>query len=303
MGALSDYLTQTRRLLYDASGQQFYNDTDLTAYVNEARGDVASQGQCVRYLTPYSNGLSSLNLGAGGAGYTTATVVIPAPDQTGVQATGTATLGAGAVTALTLTNPGSGYSFIPKITIAGDGAGATATASLLWTNQAILNQEVYPFTAIQFVGTLGANMKSVLGVKGASIVWTTWRYTMRRWSFSKYQALLRRYTTNFPSNPTESAQYSQGDNGSLMIYPVPDQNYPMEWDCICLPIDLVDNNSAEVIPYPWTIAVKYHAAYLALSGSQRNQDADRFEGIYMKKLAQARGTSMPGAVSNWYGRG
>ncbi len=46
---LADYLAATRRLLHDASGQ-FWSDTELTAYINEARVRVVRDTGCYRRL-------------------------------------------------------------------------------------------------------------------------------------------------------------------------------------------------------------------------------------------------------------
>lgn len=46
---LNTYITQVQRLLHDPSAQ-FWSITDLTAYINEARGQLAGEGQCVRNL-------------------------------------------------------------------------------------------------------------------------------------------------------------------------------------------------------------------------------------------------------------
>lgn len=53
--ALLNYLSQVTRLLHDPANQ-FYNTADLTAYINEARGQIAGEGQCVRVLPPSGNG-------------------------------------------------------------------------------------------------------------------------------------------------------------------------------------------------------------------------------------------------------
>lgn len=54
MTTLSDYLTQTRRLLQNPSAQvALYNDTDLTDYVNTARTQVAAEGECLRALVSF----------------------------------------------------------------------------------------------------------------------------------------------------------------------------------------------------------------------------------------------------------
>lgn len=46
---LNQYLQQTQLLLNDTA-QQEYNTTDLTAYINTARGQIAASTQCVRFL-------------------------------------------------------------------------------------------------------------------------------------------------------------------------------------------------------------------------------------------------------------
>jgi hypothetical protein len=78
-----------------------------------------------------SKGVASVNVTAGGTGYTTPpTVTFAAPSGGGTTATGTATVSGGVVTGITITNPGSGYTAPPSITLGGPGTGATATATL-----------------------------------------------------------------------------------------------------------------------------------------------------------------------------
>src|ERR1700686_2682462 len=48
---LSDYLAATRRKLHDASGQ-FWSDTELQSYINEARVRVVRDTGCYRKLQP-----------------------------------------------------------------------------------------------------------------------------------------------------------------------------------------------------------------------------------------------------------
>lgn len=70
--------------------------------------------------------VTNASVGAGGSGYTTATVAFSGGGGTG--AAGTAVLTGDVVTSITVTAPGSGYTGVPAITITGDGTGATATA-------------------------------------------------------------------------------------------------------------------------------------------------------------------------------
>lgn len=86
-----------------------------------------SDGTSVPTVTP-ATGVQSINLRAGGTGYTTApTVALTGGGGTG--ATATATVSGGSVTGITVTNPGSGYTSAPTVAFTGGGgSGATAAA-------------------------------------------------------------------------------------------------------------------------------------------------------------------------------
>jgi hypothetical protein len=78
-------------------------------------------------------GVASVSVSAGGSGYAsgTTTVTFSDPeDASGVTATGVATVVDGEVTEILVTDPGTGYTAAPSVTVAGDGTGATATATL-----------------------------------------------------------------------------------------------------------------------------------------------------------------------------
>lgn len=48
---LTQYITQTRRLVKDTNGL-FYSDSELTDYINLARSQIASMSGCIRILVP-----------------------------------------------------------------------------------------------------------------------------------------------------------------------------------------------------------------------------------------------------------
>lgn len=75
--------------------------------------------------------LASLDLSAGGTGYSVATLVIGPPLPGGVQATGTASIDdTGAVSDPTLVVAGSRYLQPPPVSVIGDGSGAVVLAVL-----------------------------------------------------------------------------------------------------------------------------------------------------------------------------
>lgn len=114
------------------------------------------------------------------------------------------------------------------------------------------------------------------------------------------------------SAPTEWSQYGQGaapktglqaQGGSIYVDPVPDSAYTFQLDCVCYPIDLVDDTTAEAIPYLWTDAVAYFAAYLALLSAQsqaRQADANRMFERYTEFVNRARRFSTPSVLNTSY---
>lgn len=82
-----------------------------------ARTDTTNQRNAVANGT---GTIASIPITSGGTGYTTATVVIPAPTTSGgVQATATATVAGGIITLITVVNPGTGYDSVPVVTVTG----------------------------------------------------------------------------------------------------------------------------------------------------------------------------------------
>jgi hypothetical protein len=112
--------------------------------------------------------------------------------------------------------------------------------------------------------------------------------------------------------PTDWAQYGQGSSGqstgssasgSFFLTPLPDQIYTLTCDCVCYPIALVNDATVEAIPYLWTDAVPYFAAYLALLSAQTNArraDAEAYFGYYTTFLNRARQFSNPSVLRGNY---
>ncbi len=85
-------------------------------------------------------------------------------------------------------------------------------------------------------------------------------------------------------------------SGSFYLDPPPDLVYTLNCDCVCYPIALAADIDVEAIPYLFTDAVPYFAAYLALLSSQtsaRQADAERLFGYYQTFVKRARQASNP----------
>ena len=308
MPSLNQYLQRTRRFLHDQK-QELLNEQDLIDYVNQARRETAMRAQAIRIMPLISGGIRSITVAAGGTGYTAPTVSITPPDSpsgqlpypNGAQATATATVIGGVIISISVNYGGAGY-FQPVVTITdATGTGATATATTTLNNTLNLGQEVYPFSAIDLSAFPG--VESVYMVRGVSIIYANYRYSLPMYSFTDYQALFRKYVASqYLYVPTIGAQFGQGVAGSLYMYPPPSQTYQLEWDCQCIPQDLLDDESVEALPEPWTNAVPYYAAKLAMIELQNWNSARAFDAQYSERVTRLGAYTRPGRAINPYGR-
>ena len=141
------------------------------------------------------------------------------------------------------------------------------------------------------IGTSGYNFSSVTfinpGISGVGAIQNLYvsignnPIELRPWPW------FLQYYSRFANTgvPTVASQQGQGALGTIVLYPTPDAIYNIEVDSVCFPINLVDDTTPEAIPYPWTDAVPFYAAWLAFMSLQRQADADRMFSRY-KELAQ-----------------
>ena len=93
--------------------------------------------------------------------------------------------------------------------------------------------------------------------------------------------------------PDTYSQYGQGAAGTLFVN-MPDQSYTLNLDTACYPVSLADDTTAEAIPYLWTDAVPYYAAYLALmSMPGQDQRAQQMFQLYSLFVTRARRAATP----------
>lgn len=317
-GPLFTYMQDTYRLLGRDETQSEWNPDDIIAWINIARGEVAAQGQCIRRESPISGSVLSINVTAAGSGYTNPTATISAPDApsgflpypAGAQATAVAQQIGGGISNISVSFGGSGY-FQPTVTISDPtGAGATATATITPIQQTTFNQENYNFSDIPISAFPG--VASVLAVPSVTVLWTNIQWTCINIGYRRFMATVRNYVYSYNAPPAVCAQFGQGVDGSLRLFPRPDQNYQLVFDCLCLPSDLIDDNDFEAIPEPWRKAVPFYAAHLGLlsKASITPQFADlafryfneKDGGLFGVHMRRARAFSNPGKVGSFYGR-
>ncbi len=305
--ALNAYLKDVQRFLRE-SNQELINPGDLVAYINRARREIAMRAQAIRILTPISGSVVSCDLVSGGSGYSnTPTITISAPDfpsgmlpsPQGSQATALAIVNNGVIQAIDITFGGYGY-YQPIVTITdATGTGASATLNLSPIHQQSQGQEVYPFSSVDLTAYPG--VESVYWVRKCSIIFSNSRYTVRMYSFSTYNAQIRTYPFSYQFTSFFASQYGRGVGGSFFLYPIPSQPYQMEWDCQCLPSDLVDDSSPEALPEPFTDAVAWYAAHLGMVEIMNFNAANFFLQMFESRLKIYQQASQPGGSIDSYG--
>ena len=309
MGDWTTYHKQTTRFLREGK-QEFVNPNDITSAINRARREVAMRAMCVRRLTPISGSVITATVANGGSGYGNPVVSISAPDfpngyapnPGGLQATAIALASGGVINSVQIQDGGAGY-FQPTATVvdlAGTGSGAVVTLQVSSINVVTQGREQYPLSEIDV--SMFPGVDSVYMVHGLTIIYSNYRYALPQYDFSTYQAKVRQYPFQYPYVPTFCSQTQQGADGIMFLYPLPSQTYQAEYDCFCLPQDLVAPNSQDVIPKPWDDAVPYFAAHIIFMELQNLNYAKFYLDLYDKMLVRYSTAARWGRVTNMYGR-
>jgi hypothetical protein len=303
--ALNNYILETQRLLHDPAAA-YFSTTDLTAYINTGRSEIAIAGQCVRVLL--SGTIVSCAVSVGGSNYVNPSVSFSSPSG-GTGAVGQLSVGVGgAITSCLMIAGGSGFDPAATATVsdpasAGVGTGAVLTPTVAGANMMVINQEVYSFASRNPIAQLTAGVAGIQGVLAIAASWGSTRPALKRRSWDSFQAKWRAWAAGWINNPIVWAQYQQGANGSIYLAPIPANNFNMEWDTYCFPLPLTNDTDPEAIPYPWTDAVPYYAAYRALFNAQRYPDAAAMYAEYQKYLLMARKNSEPPYIPDPYDDG
>ncbi len=278
MPTLSQYTTQVQRLLHDPTGT-LYPVTDVQAYINETRSRLALQAECVRVLYAF-NDSAAFTTTATTNGTNIVTVLSTTNIAVGQLATGLTGIVTGTYVTGIPPNTSAGTISVSIPIPAGSG-----TLKLTPNYQTVVGQEVYPYPQNVL---LSAGILNVVQVKSVAVNWGgvngSSKPMLEQWSFTRYQAFLGYYGPNLQGNPAVWTSYQN----SVAMRPVPSSVWPIQLDAICSVVDLVDDNSVEALPYPYTDSVKYYAAYLALMNSQNPDTADRMEALYNKTINEAR---------------
>ena len=234
---LTAYLARTNQLLQNpGASTSLYATADLTSYINQARGQLAAETECVRFLGTLTTQIGVRN-----------------------------------------------YNF-SSITL--DGA--------------------------SIAGVL--NARQMLYAVASGYQWMRPRPWSWYWLFKLNNPVPQQ------GAPQVCSQFSQGSSGqgsetgigagtmtsgSFYIDPPPDLIYSLLIDCSCYPSALAADTDVEAIPYLFTDAVPYFAAYLALMSAQtsiRMEYAQKMFELYKMFVDRANMASAPNVNKYLYER-
>jgi hypothetical protein len=194
-------------------------------------------------------------------------------------------------------------------TARGQLAGEAECIRVIGTLPTVIGQRNYFFSAINTAVANG--VQGVIHVRRITYnvgIGQKW-IAPRSWEWFDLYHLDNPVPVNGP--PAVWAQYGQGSSGggeitgggtgnlapgSFYLDPPPDAVYTLNCDCVCYPNALAADSDFEAIPYLWTDAVPFFAAWYALLSAQtsaRTADAERMFNYYQTFLERARRFSNP----------
>lgn len=156
---------------------------------------------------------------------------------------------------------------------------------------------IYNFSSITGLPT---GCQGVFNIRQAAYVSGSGKIYMGSRPYPWAQLYWMNSATVTPGAPSEWSQYKIGENGSLVINPLSDGTYVLSLDASCVPSALAQDTDPEVIPYPYTDAVPYFAAYYAYMSAQRQQDAQTMFARYQEFVKRGRKISVPNVLPAQY---
>ena len=175
-------------------------------------------------------------------------------------------------------------------------AGETESTRALCALTLAAGTQAYPFASV----TLPTGAAGVFNVRGVTINLGDGGQWCAPYPFPYFQLYYLGTPVPCSGIPKQYSQFAQGELGSLYFAPVPNAAYTAECDCVVVPSALVDDTTVELLPYPYTEAVPFYAAYLAFLSAQRQADAERMWKEYQKFAGRGRALSNGSVLPQQY---
>ena len=102
-----------------------------------------------------------------------------------------------------------------------------------------------------------------------------------------------------PGPPKYWSQFGQGANGTISLNNL-DTDYSLRIDTVCFPTPLGTGDSEVAVPYSWTDAVPYYAAWQIFMSLQRQADANAMLQRYETFVSRGRTAATPTVLPYQY---
>lgn len=178
----------------------------------------------------------------------------------------------------------------------------------------ITGVEKYSFSyAKPFLLANNAGLRDIIDIVSVSVCWGGNTPSLNWMPWEDLQAYARSYSVGVTSYPFLWSTLGSGTKGQVWLFPIPQETAffstanaaapagEMEWQVTCLPSYIYDSSDYEVIPEPFTDAIKYYAAGLAFLGSQRFAMAATMKALFNESLGIDNVASDRGKTDSFYG--
>lgn len=173
-------------------------------------------------------------------------------------------------------------------------AGDSECIRVMGTLPTTAAQQQYSFATIS-LGGLTSSVLGVLNVRQITYTIASGAKSLHSRSFPWFNTYILSQPVPTPGPPTVWSQFGQGALGTIYTN-VLDGNYTLNLDTVCYPVDLVDDTTPEAIPYQWTDAIPFYAAYYAALTVGAADKAKAMFDEYSKFIVRARGAATPSVL-------
>jgi hypothetical protein len=166
-----------------------------------------------------------------------------------------------------------GYINTARGQVAGEGQCVRGMTTLATAN----GTQSYPFSAITLPSGASAvfNVRMITNLVGA----VTTMLTPRPWPWFNYYNIAT--VAVFDAAPTIWAQLGEGVAGTIYLSPIPNAVYSLSLDATLDVSALATDSDLDLIPYPWSDAVRYYAAYLALAAERGKSEQEAAQDMWV----------------------
>lgn len=153
--------------------------------------------------------------------------------------------------------------------------------------------QVYLFSTISLGGASG--VQGVLHVRQVTYQVASGALFVHPRSFPYFNLYYLANAAPQPSPPAAWSQFGQGASGSLYVNKL-DAGYTLNVDTVCYPSALALDSDPEAIPYMWTDAIPFLAAYYAALSKKDDEGAKRMMDAYNDFMNKARAGANPSVM-------